>query len=224
MNFNSFNFVIVLLGLSWVCFFYGLWGLVWKRSLRPMLDGFQLFLGLMLLLAGLAKFAYMVGHFEFPGTIGPPWIEEKLAPHGLALLGRMLAFSQVIAGALLLSGRFSTLGAIVAFPIFLMITAVTVSQHWGIAFVNKIFLAMNVALLLRDWNKLKFLVIDDHVLMDSIPFRRLNPKADIICLLGIACILIGSMLAEYGIIPFWLGIVLGLLLFVLCPFVAARKK
>jgi uncharacterized membrane protein YphA (DoxX/SURF4 family) len=177
-----------------------------------MFGGFRVFLGVMVLLSGLAKFAYMVGHFDFPTVIGPPWIEEKLAPHGLALVGRLLAYSQVIAGALLLS-RFATIGAIIAFPIFLSITTVTVSQHWGIAPINKIFLLMDALVLAGDWHRLKFLIMDDVPHLASIPFKRISWKQDIFSLFGIGCILLGVVLTEYGVLIFSACIGLGILLF-----------
>jgi hypothetical protein len=189
-----------------------MWGIVFKRSFRPMLGGFRLFLGAMLLISGLFKFAYTVGHFDFPGAIGPPWIEEKLAPHGLALVGRLLAYSQVLAGALLLS-RFATLGAIIAFPIFLSITTVTISQHWGIAPINKIFLLMNALVLAGDWHRLKFLIMDDVPHLASIPFKRISWKQDVFSLLGIGFILLGVVLTQYGVLIFGMCIGLGILLF-----------
>lgn len=206
------NFVKWLFALSLCCVMYGLWGIIFKRSLKHTLRGFQIYLGAMLLLSGLAKFAYMVGHFDFPGVIGPPWIEEKLAPHGLALVGRLLAYSQVIAGALLLS-RFATIGAIVAFPIFLSITTVTVSQHWGIAPINKIFLLMNALVLAGDWHRLKFLLMDDVPHLSSIPFKRISWKQDVFSLFGIGLILLGVVLTEYGALIFGTCIGLGILLF-----------
>ena len=215
------NFVTGLLALSLCCGIYGMWGIIFKRSFKQMLAGFRLFLGAALLISGLFKFAYMVGHFDFPGAIGPPWIEEKLAPHGLALFGRLIAYSQVLAGALLLS-RFATLGAIIAFPIFLSITTVTISQHWGIAPINKIFLLMNALVLAGDWHRLKFLIMDDVPHLSTIPFKRISWKQDIFSLLGIACILLGVVLTQYGVLIFSTCIGLGILLF-LTSFLFRKK-
>ncbi len=206
------NFVKGLFVLALCCVMYGLWGIIFKRSFKQTLRGFSIYLGVMLLLSGIAKFAYMVGHFDFPTVIGPPWIEEKLAPHGLALVGRLLAYSQVIAGALLLS-RFATLGAIIAFPIFLSITTVTISQHWGIAPINKIFLLMNALVLAGDWHRLKFLIMNDVPHLSTIPFKRISWKQDVFSLFGIGLILLGVVLTEYGVLIFGTCIGLGILLF-----------
>ena len=216
------NFVVGLLLLAWCCGLYGLWGVIFKRSFRPMLAGFRLYLGAMLLLSGIAKFAYMVGHFDFPTVIGPPWIEEKLAPHGLALYGRFIAYSQVLAGALLLSRRFATLGAILAFPILLSITMVTVSQKWGIAFVNKIFVLMNALVLLGDWHRLKFIIMDDTTVVQQTPFRIVSWKKDICAVTGIGMILLGVYFTQYGVVIFSTCIGLGLMLFLTSLFF--RKK
>ncbi len=212
------NFVTGLLALSFCCGVYGIWGMVFKRSFKQMLGGFRLFLGAMILISGLAKFAYMVGHFDFPGAIGPPWIEEKLAPHGLALYGRFIAYSQVLAGTLLLSRRFATLGAIIAFPILLSITMVTISQHWGIAPINKIFVLMNALVLLGDWHRLKFILVDDTKEIATIPFRITSWKKDTLTIVGILSIIVGVFLTQYGVIVFSAFIGVGLLIFLLTLF------
>jgi uncharacterized membrane protein YphA (DoxX/SURF4 family) len=72
----------------------------------------RLVLGLVFLSSGLAK---LVPHF--PNLIGPVWLEERLAPYGLALFARFIALSEVFAGSLLLMRRFATLGALTLLPI-----------------------------------------------------------------------------------------------------------
>ncbi len=218
------NLVIGLLFLALFCGVYGIWGILFKHSIQQMLSGFRLFLGAMLLISGLAKFAYMVGHFDFPGAIGPPWIEEKLAPHGLALFGRFIAYSQVLAGALLLSGRFSTLGAIISFPILLSITMVTISQHWGIVPINKIFVLMNALVLLGDWHRLKFLLFDDTKEIESVSFSITSWKRDTLAIMGIVLIILGVFFTGYGVIVFSAFIGLGLVLFLLAALLSKESK
>ncbi len=73
-----------------------------------------------------------------------------------------IGWGQLIAGLLIVSQIFSTLGAVVYFPIMLSIFVLTT------AFEGPIFLKMtssmlltNVYLLLWDWNKLKFIILNN---------------------------------------------------------------
>jgi uncharacterized membrane protein YphA (DoxX/SURF4 family) len=73
-----------------------------------------------------------------------------------------IGWGQLIAGLLIMSQIFSTLGAVVYFPIMLAIFVLTT------AFQGPVFLTMtslmlltNVYLLLWDWNKLKFIILNN---------------------------------------------------------------
>ncbi|WP_162499768.1 hypothetical protein [Mucilaginibacter terrigena] len=97
------------------------------------------------------------GHFG--QIIGPPLLEAMLAKYGLALFARVVATLQVVCGILLLSQRFSTIGAVMLVPMNLSILAVTISQNWnGTPYVNGFFTLLNILLLIYDWHKLKVLV------------------------------------------------------------------
>lgn len=216
------HFGLVLLAFGGVCIIYGVLGIILKKSLAQLFFGLRLFLGVMLLSSGMGKFAYMVGHFDFLTVIGPADVEEKLAPHGLALYGRFIAYSQVLAGALLLSGRFATLGAIVAFPILLSITIVTVSQKWGIAPINKIFVLMNALVLLGDWHRLKFLLFENTDEIRTIPFKIQSWKKDGLIVLGLILIILGVFFAEYGVIVFSTFICTGVFLFIATPLLSKK--
>jgi uncharacterized membrane protein YphA (DoxX/SURF4 family) len=72
-----------------------------------------------------------------------------------------IGWGQFIAGFLLMSQTFSTLGAIVYFPIMLIIFILTTYfQSPGILAVTSLMLLANIYLLLWDWNRLKFIVVD----------------------------------------------------------------
>ncbi|QHS56094.1 DoxX family protein [Mucilaginibacter sp. 14171R-50] len=115
----------------------------------------RLFLGYIFLSSGLCKLTN--GHFG--QIIGPPLFEAMLAKYGLALFARVVATLQVVCGILLLSQRFSTIGAIMLVPMNLSIFAVTISLNWqGTPYVNGFFTLLNVLLLIYDWHKLKILV------------------------------------------------------------------
>lgn len=114
----------------------------------------RLFLGYIFFSAGVCK---LTGG-NFGQLIGPPWLEEALAEHGLGLFAQVVAVSQVACGALLMSQRYSLLGAIMLVPMNVAILAVTVSMKWaGTPFVNAVFLSMNLIMLLMERHKYTFL-------------------------------------------------------------------
>lgn len=115
----------------------------------------RLLLGYIFFSAGLCKLTH--GHFG--QIIGPPLLEAELAKYGLGLFAQVIATLQVICGILLISQRFSTIGAIMLMPMNLSILAVTISLNWhGTPYVNGFFILLNILLLVYDWHKLKVLV------------------------------------------------------------------
>ena len=118
--------------------------------------GTRLFLGLIFFSSGLAKLT----HGLTPGLIGPVWLEERMAQYGLGLWAQFVAVSQVVIGALLLSQRYATLGAVMLVPMLANILVITISLQWrGTPYVNSVLLAMNLFLLWVDRERLKPLVI-----------------------------------------------------------------
>lgn len=103
-----------------------------------------------------------------------------------------IGWGQLIAGLLIMSQIFSTLGAIVYFPIMLAIFVLTT------AFQGPVFLAMtslmlltNIYLLLWDWNKLKFIILNNpgEYIDQRTPFSRKKIWAYIGILLGVAIVI-----------------------------------
>jgi uncharacterized membrane protein YphA (DoxX/SURF4 family) len=116
----------------------------------------RVFLGLIFFSSGLGKLT----HGLTPGLIGPVWLEERLAQYGLGFWAQFVAWSQVLIGALLLSQRFATLGAVMLVPMLTNILVITISLQWrGTPYVNAVLLAMNLFLLWADRERLKPLVI-----------------------------------------------------------------
>lgn len=71
-----------------------------------------------------------------------------------------IGWGQLIAGFLLMSQAFSTLGAAAFFPIMLNIFVITISfDAPNILLITTLMLISNVYLLLWDWNKLKFIFL-----------------------------------------------------------------
>ncbi|WP_207433608.1 DoxX family protein [Sabulibacter ruber] len=120
----------------------------------------RLFLGYVFFSAGICKLT----HGNFGQLIGPPWLEEALAKHGLGLFAQVVAVCQVLVGTLLFTQRFSLLGAVMLVPMNVSILAVTVSQNWtGTPYVNAVFLLLNLSLLLYEYKRFQFLFSSDVV-------------------------------------------------------------
>lgn len=161
----------------------------------------RIFLGLIFLGAGMSKLYF---EHSFPGIIGPVWLEERLAEHGLGMYARFIAGSQVIAGLLLLTQRFATLGAIITFPLILNIFMVTVSLEWqGTPYVNAFFLLLNVWLLVYDYHKLKFIITDQPQELKAIALKRTSVKADKIWALAVTGIVVSIPLSYQSLQLAW---------------------
>ena len=76
------------------------------------------------------------------------------------LYWKFLGFGQLIAAFLLITQRFSKLGAVCFFPIILNIFFITASYDGfsGTHQITSLILLANITLLLWDWNELKTLV------------------------------------------------------------------
>lgn len=73
-----------------------------------------------------------------------------------------IGWGQLVAGFLLMSQIFSTLGAVVYFPIILNIVVLTMYfDSPMILAITSLMLLGNIYLLIWDWNKLKFVVLNN---------------------------------------------------------------
>lgn len=71
-----------------------------------------------------------------------------------------IGWGQLVVGGLLMSQRFSTLGAVGFFPIILNIFVITISfESVNILLVTSLMVLGNIYLLLWDWNKLKYITL-----------------------------------------------------------------
>ncbi len=161
----------------------------------------RIFLGLIFFTAGMSKLYF---EHQFPGVIGPVWLEERLAEHDLGLYARFIAGSQIIAGLLLFSQRFSTLGAVLTFPIILNIFMVTVSMKWqGTPYVNFVLLSLNAWLLAYDYPKLKFMLTDVTRDIKPLVLKRKSRTADMIWLLSALAIMSSVPLSYVSTLAAW---------------------
>lgn len=112
----------------------------------------RLFLGYVFASAGLCK---LTGG-QFGELIGPPTAD--MLP-GLEGIWQFLAASQVVVGALVLSGRWALPGLLALLPLNVGILAYTVGNHWvGTPYINGFFLLLNLLALAAEWPSLRFLV------------------------------------------------------------------
>lgn len=153
----------------------------------------RLFLGYIFLSAGFCKITD--GHFG--QLIGPPWLEERLAEHGLGLFARVVALFQIFCGALLLSQRFSTLGAVMLIPMNIAILSVTISQQWqGTPYVNAVFLLLNVLVLLYERKKFAFLIHQPSPTAEPVPLDML--RVNRYDLPALCIIFVSALIAPYN--------------------------
>jgi hypothetical protein len=74
-----------------------------------------------------------------------------------------IGWGQFIAGLLLMTQVFSTLGAVAFFPIILNVFMVTISyQFEGTIFITSLMLLATIYLLIWDWNKLRFIALPNQ--------------------------------------------------------------
>ena len=190
-----------------------------KRHYPKLIVSIRIFLGLIFFGAGMSKLYF---EHKFPGIIGPVWLEERLAEHGLGLYARFIAASQVLAGILLLTQRFATLGAVITFPLILNIFVVTVSLEWqGTPYVNAFLLLLNVWLLVYDYHKLKFIITDQSEELSAIRLKRKSLGADRIWFLAVLGIFLSIPLSYQNLICAWILSALMILLIIWNQF---RKK
>lgn len=153
----------------------------------------RLFLGYVFISAGFCKLTH--GHFG--QLIGPPWLEDRLAQYDLALFARVVAWSQVSCGILLLSQRFSALGAVMLVPMNISILAVTVSMNWqGTPYVNAVFLVLNLLLLAYEWPKFRSLFQAGSFTVIPNPLDAL--RKDVLNIAGMAVFLVAAVIAAAG--------------------------
>lgn len=171
----------------------------------------RIFLGYIFFSAGMAKLL----HGNFPGIIGPVWLEERLAEYGLGMFARFIAYSQVLVGLLVMTQRFATVGAVMLFPIILTTLMVTVSMEWrGTPYVLGFLLLLNAILLLADYHKLKFLLTDKPEALQRIPLERQSPKLDLIWGAGILLIFASIFVYQFNPTLTYGMVIAGLLTFV----------
>lgn len=92
-----------------------------------------------------------------------------------SLYWNFIGWGQLIAGFLLMSQLFSTLGAVVFFPIILNIFVITISfDSSSILLITSLMLLGNLYLLVWDWNKLKFIALPNlqNYLDDNSEFSK----------------------------------------------------
>jgi uncharacterized membrane protein YphA (DoxX/SURF4 family) len=173
--------------------------------------GTRLFLGAIFFTSGMGKLT----HGDFPGLIGPVWLEERLAQYGLAMWAQFVGWSQVTIGLLLLSQRFATLGALMLVPMLVNILIITISLQWrGTPYVNGFLLLLNLFLLAADRHRLLPLIADDDQLAAPVAHNK-SPNGTRLAILGVVLGLLSPALYPlHRAITFTLAIAAVLLFFI----------
>jgi hypothetical protein len=93
------------------------------------------------------------------------------------LYWKFIGWGQLLAGLILMTQRWSTIGAIIFLPIIANIFIITISYEFaGTPIITFLMLLANLYLLIWDWNKLK-LLFSNHSFEfrdDNPPFSKLN--------------------------------------------------
>lgn len=157
-------------------------------------------------------------------SIFPMSLEAIVAPYGLGLWGRFVAWAQLVIGLLLLSQRFGTLGAIMLVPMLANIFFVTVSLEFiGTPYLVAFLLMLNLILLAAEYSKLKFIFFDRAIQVPDIPLRRENWKLDILWAVGMAlCLTAGAFQSNRPLMYVLLAI--GLFTFLTCSAIGIFQR
>jgi uncharacterized membrane protein YphA (DoxX/SURF4 family) len=179
--------------------------------------------------AGMSK----LFHGNFPDIIGPVWLTDELGKYGLEYLGLFIAWSQTIIGLLLLTQRFATLGAIMVMPMLLNIFMVMFSMglhysnpHEVNSMINTsiivgVLILLNIALLLHDFHKLKFIFDESDEFLKTRKVRRKNHAADYLVIVGMLLCLLSPFIYSVNKIVAYAIVIIGL---IICLLPVLMKK
>jgi uncharacterized membrane protein YphA (DoxX/SURF4 family) len=158
------------------------------RAKRFIYDSFRIILGIVFLSSGIGKF------YGTSGLIGPGWLFEELAKYDLLFFAIFIALAELVIGYLLLIRKYSTIGAIMLFPMITNILVVVISLNWrGTPLIDGVFLMMNAYLLYFDRSKL-YPILG----IDNAKQLGLLLKKTAIYNLGLLFIILGVLLAYYS--------------------------
>ncbi|MEO0555694.1 MAG: hypothetical protein AAF149_20990 [Bacteroidota bacterium] len=162
------------------------------------------FLGFTFFSSGMAKL--YVDH-AFIGFIGPVWLEDELSKFDLGVYARFIGYAQVVIGYLLLTLRYSTLGAIMLVPLAGNIFMVTVSLNWtGTPYVLAVLLVMNALVLWTDRKRLLPIVGADS----NVVLRGQTTKGILVWLVSVTLVIL-SISISYLFQPIaYIMVLLGL--------------
>ena len=161
-----------------------------------------IFLGLVFFTSGMSKLYF---EHQFVGIIGPVWLEKELAQYGLGMFARFIGYAQVVIGFLLLTLRYSVLGAVMLIPLVTNILIVTVSMNWiGTPYVLGVLLIMNVFVIWADRKMLLPIVTGSS---KSFSGRSQSLTGVLTWLFGFA-MMIGSINISYVVLPLAYSLVL----------------
>ena len=162
----------------------------WRRTY---VLGARLLLGVLMLGGGL----YKLSDNHLRGLMGPPINHVFLARSGLEIFAQFIGVAQLLTGLLLLTHRFSLLGAVLLVPMWLNIIFLTWSQHWvGTPFLVSGFLVLNLGLLRHDYQRLKLLLYPpaQPAALQALALQTGPAPTEALWWLGVGVVVAGSLL------------------------------
>lgn len=173
-----------------------------QRFIKLAYFGNVIFLGILFFTAGMSKL--VEGH-NYIGIMGPVWLEDRLAEFDLGLFARLIAYSQVTAGFLLLSFRFRFIGSLFLAPMIIGILGITISQNWtGTPYVVSAFLLQLIYIFWHDRAQYLHLISGKSQAVTSklIFYTKTGNLIWVMCFL---IILISISISKYSLITTWIS-------------------
>ncbi len=122
------------------------------------------------------------------------------------LYWQFIGVGQLVAGALLMTQRYSKLGAIIFCPIILNIFVITLSYYFAFTpVITGGMLLANLILIFWDWNELKILVNQTPIIDDRKRLEKDITWEVVGVILFVFTIICRTILAKYGIFVWILG-------------------
>lgn len=176
-----------------------------SRLIRFVYSFHVIFLGLLFFTSGMGKL--YVDH-RFPGLMGPPWLEERLAEYQLGVFARFIGYAQIIIGYLMITWRLRRLAFLMLAPMLLNILVITISQAWrGTPWVVGFFILQLAFIFWVDRRQYLHLVIPGDHRPDPEPGTWFGLLAVVV---GLFAVVASVSLSYVSLVSGWILSVLGI--------------
>lgn len=170
----------------------------------------RIFLGLIFFSSGMAK---LFADHQFPNLFNSVWLDVEFGNKDLALYSRFIAYTQAVIGFLLITQRFATIAAILLLPMIVNILMLAVSLNLEHdVLINIFMLALNIAILLTDYHRIKFLFTDEPKKLKKIDAERNFPFHDLVFLIGMFMVMVSPFLSWLSNVVAYIAIAVGVII------------